>query len=256
MTTAEKHEFPMARTCPFTPPSAYEEIREEEPVSWVRLPDGGWAWVVSRHEDVRTVLNDRRFSVDRQHPDSPVPSLVICEMLGVPYADVTGRSNPPTPGPPGLSTSTPRRLPRSLLRNRETATSIFLPLGVSATSPPASSRHSLRGKDSAYQEVTTRIDTRSAPAWRCSRTRVATASAPGSATSAFTSRSLPPPVSSALGVFHRSHRTPRFRRLAGKDAKRIYELKRKHDHEDFERIMLESLDLDTFTAADRSGQVS
>ncbi|GAA5075479.1 type IV secretory pathway ATPase VirB11/archaellum biosynthesis ATPase [Thermocatellispora tengchongensis] len=33
MTTAEKHEFPMARTCPFAPPPAYEEIREEEPVS-------------------------------------------------------------------------------------------------------------------------------------------------------------------------------------------------------------------------------
>ena len=71
MTTTEKHEFPLARTCPFTPPPAYEEIREEEPVSRVRLPDGGWAWVVSRHEDVRTVLNDRRFSADRQHPDFP-----------------------------------------------------------------------------------------------------------------------------------------------------------------------------------------
>lgn len=71
MTTAEKHEFPMARTCPFAPPPAYEEIREQEPVSRVRLPDGGWAWVVSRHEDVRTVLNDRRFSADRQHPDFP-----------------------------------------------------------------------------------------------------------------------------------------------------------------------------------------
>ncbi|MCE0764937.1 cytochrome P450 [Pseudonocardia kujensis] len=71
MTTAEKHELPMARTCPFTPPPAYEQIREEEPVSRVRLPEGGWAWVVSHHDDVRTVLNDRRFSADRQHPDFP-----------------------------------------------------------------------------------------------------------------------------------------------------------------------------------------
>ncbi|WP_214327451.1 hypothetical protein [Nonomuraea sediminis] len=30
MTTAEKHEFPMARTCPFAPPPAYEEISEQE----------------------------------------------------------------------------------------------------------------------------------------------------------------------------------------------------------------------------------
>ncbi|MER6796267.1 cytochrome P450, partial [Amycolatopsis mediterranei] len=71
MTTTEKREFPMARTCPFAPPPAYEEIREEEPVSRVRLPDRRWAWVVSRHEDVRTMLKDRRFSADRQHPDFP-----------------------------------------------------------------------------------------------------------------------------------------------------------------------------------------
>src|SRR3954470_16147436 len=71
MTTTEQHAFPMARTCPFAPPPAYVEIREEEPVSRVRLPDGRQAWVVSRHEDVRTVLNDRRFSADRQHPDFP-----------------------------------------------------------------------------------------------------------------------------------------------------------------------------------------
>ncbi|GAA3553470.1 cytochrome P450 [Amycolatopsis ultiminotia] len=71
MTTAEKHEFPMARTCPFAPPPAYEQIREQEPVSRVRLPGGELAWVVSRHEDVRAVLNDRRFSADRQQPDFP-----------------------------------------------------------------------------------------------------------------------------------------------------------------------------------------
>lgn len=45
MTTAEKHEFPMARTCPFTPPPAHEQIREEKPVSRVRLPTaGGPGW--------------------------------------------------------------------------------------------------------------------------------------------------------------------------------------------------------------------
>lgn len=71
MTTTEKYGFPMTRTCPFAPPPAYEEIREEDPVSRVRLPDGGWAWAVTRHEDVRTVLNDRRFSAHRQHPDFP-----------------------------------------------------------------------------------------------------------------------------------------------------------------------------------------
>jgi cytochrome P450 len=73
VTTVEEpvHQFPMTRTCPFSPPAAYAEIREEEPVTRVGLPDGKQAWAVSRHEDVRTVLNDRRFSADRQHPDFP-----------------------------------------------------------------------------------------------------------------------------------------------------------------------------------------
>lgn len=38
-------------------------LMREGPVSRIRLPNGeGWAWLVSRHEDVRTVTNDPRFS--------------------------------------------------------------------------------------------------------------------------------------------------------------------------------------------------
>jgi len=69
MTTTE---FPVTRTCPFSPPAEYAEIREGDPISQVRLPDGHQAWVVSRHEDVRAVLNDRRFSSDRTNPDFPI----------------------------------------------------------------------------------------------------------------------------------------------------------------------------------------
>jgi hypothetical protein len=48
-----------ARTCPFAPPPAYEEIREQEPVSRVRLPDGGRAWVISRHiQQIRRIGAD------------------------------------------------------------------------------------------------------------------------------------------------------------------------------------------------------
>ncbi|QWF85117.1 cytochrome P450 [Amycolatopsis sp. CA-230715] len=74
MTTLEEPavEFPVTRECPFAPPKEYARIREEEPVRKVRIPDGKQAWVVTRHEDVRMVLNDRRFSADRFHPDFPV----------------------------------------------------------------------------------------------------------------------------------------------------------------------------------------
>ncbi|GGS98240.1 cytochrome P450 [Streptomyces chromofuscus] len=38
------------------------ELMDEEPVTRIRLPNGeGWAWLVTRHDDVRTVANDPRF---------------------------------------------------------------------------------------------------------------------------------------------------------------------------------------------------
>jgi cytochrome P450 len=64
--------FPVPRTCPFDPPPEYREIREEAPVSKVKLPTGGEAWVVTRHEDVRAMLTDPRFSSDRNNPDFPL----------------------------------------------------------------------------------------------------------------------------------------------------------------------------------------
>ncbi|MET9001806.1 cytochrome P450 [Amycolatopsis sp. Hca4] len=64
--------FPMARTCPFAPPPAYEKLREAGPVHRVTLQSGQEAWAVTRLEDVRTVLNDPRFSSDRFNPGFPI----------------------------------------------------------------------------------------------------------------------------------------------------------------------------------------
>jgi cytochrome P450 len=40
----------------------YRQVREHEPLSWVRLPYGEAAWLVTRYDDVKTVLGDSRFS--------------------------------------------------------------------------------------------------------------------------------------------------------------------------------------------------
>ncbi|MDS0135258.1 MULTISPECIES: cytochrome P450 [unclassified Amycolatopsis] len=64
--------FPLARTCPFAPPPAYEELRDAGPVHRVTLQSGQEAWAVTRLEDVRTVLNDPRFSSDRFNPGFPI----------------------------------------------------------------------------------------------------------------------------------------------------------------------------------------
>ncbi|WP_338051892.1 cytochrome P450 [Pseudonocardia acidicola] len=74
---------PAARDYPFGVPDRleldviYRDLRRDEPVSRVRLPYGGEAWLAVRYDDVRTVLADPRFSraavvgadVPRQRPE-------------------------------------------------------------------------------------------------------------------------------------------------------------------------------------------
>ncbi|PRX91758.1 cytochrome P450 [Allonocardiopsis opalescens] len=63
--------FPVRRRCPFAPPPEYERLRAEEPVAKVRLPTGGTAWLVTRYDDVRTVLSGSAFSADGTRPGFP-----------------------------------------------------------------------------------------------------------------------------------------------------------------------------------------
>jgi cytochrome P450 len=46
------------------PYSAYGQLREEEPVSCVLLPDGQYAWIITRYEDALAALKDQRFIKD------------------------------------------------------------------------------------------------------------------------------------------------------------------------------------------------
>ncbi|MET7479247.1 cytochrome P450 [Streptomyces sp. NPDC005648] len=48
---------PGLRQCPM-----YAHLREQDPVAEVRMPSGDHAYLVTRYEDVRTVLSDTRFS--------------------------------------------------------------------------------------------------------------------------------------------------------------------------------------------------
>ncbi|MEU2714206.1 cytochrome P450 [Streptomyces sp. NPDC007205] len=63
--------FPMARECPMRPPAEYRELRKQEPVSRVRMPDGQLAWLVTKYELARKLLVDPRVSADRRHPAFP-----------------------------------------------------------------------------------------------------------------------------------------------------------------------------------------
>jgi cytochrome P450 len=63
--------LPMKRTCPFDPPPEYTQLRVEHPISQVRTPRGDLAWLVTRHQDIRTILVDKRFSSDPLAPGYP-----------------------------------------------------------------------------------------------------------------------------------------------------------------------------------------
>ena len=75
MTTVEPTDtltYPAARGgCPFAPPPAYQQAQEQRPITPLRLWDGTRAWLVTRHEDVRAVMGDRRFSSDARHSGFP-----------------------------------------------------------------------------------------------------------------------------------------------------------------------------------------
>ncbi|MFI9256698.1 cytochrome P450 [Streptomyces sioyaensis] len=54
--------FPFIQADPLDPPERYAALLRDEPVAQVALPTGDLVWLVSRHEDVRRVLADQRFS--------------------------------------------------------------------------------------------------------------------------------------------------------------------------------------------------
>jgi cytochrome P450 len=63
--------LPITRACPYSPPDEHRRLQAEAPISRVALPSGETAWVLTRHEDIRTMLTDPRFSSDRNNPNSP-----------------------------------------------------------------------------------------------------------------------------------------------------------------------------------------
>ena len=74
--TAEAPDYPMARAagCPFDPPPAALELREQARLTRVRLWDGSTPWLVTGYEDQRALLGDPRVSADSKLPGYPQQS--------------------------------------------------------------------------------------------------------------------------------------------------------------------------------------
>ncbi|MER5641458.1 cytochrome P450 [Kitasatospora sp. NPDC002227] len=60
-----------ADRCPFDPPSAYQQAAADGPVTRTELWDGSLCWLVTGHEEVRSILGDQRFSAEPHRPGFP-----------------------------------------------------------------------------------------------------------------------------------------------------------------------------------------
>lgn len=69
--------LPTHRTCPYDPPAEYRSLRERDPVSRLAFPDGKTGWLLTRHQDVRALLADDRFSADRLRASLPVRGVAV-----------------------------------------------------------------------------------------------------------------------------------------------------------------------------------
>lgn len=71
--------FPMDRDsrCPFDPPPQLAAIQAECPVSRVEIWSGAAPWLITRFDDVRSVLTDENVSADTDLPGYPHPTAGI-----------------------------------------------------------------------------------------------------------------------------------------------------------------------------------
>ena len=63
--------FPIPRDRPLHPPTGIDDLRRHCPVARVRLWNGEPAWLLTRHEDVRSAFADERLSADAARPGYP-----------------------------------------------------------------------------------------------------------------------------------------------------------------------------------------
>jgi cytochrome P450 len=70
--TIEATPLPTMRPTPFDPPEDYRQLREDQPVSRLAMPDGSLGWLVTSYELVRFVMADPRFSSRRENLTDPL----------------------------------------------------------------------------------------------------------------------------------------------------------------------------------------
>ncbi|WP_058044694.1 cytochrome P450 [Streptomyces roseifaciens] len=82
--------------CPFDPPAGLAELREQQPLTRMRYPDGHLGWLATGHATIRAILADSRFSsrYELMHFPFELPGLPEGGMPPAPIGDMTGLDAP------------------------------------------------------------------------------------------------------------------------------------------------------------------
>lgn len=80
--------YPFNVVDPFVLPVEFDTLRADDPVPLVRVATGDEVWLVTTYDDVRAVLNDRRFSRNVFRPDAArlIPGVPVGQ-LSTPFVD-------------------------------------------------------------------------------------------------------------------------------------------------------------------------
>ncbi|MDK3022657.1 cytochrome P450 [Cupriavidus taiwanensis] len=70
-------DFPPDRVDPLAPPPVYFQMQQGSGLGQAKLWDGKIAWLITRYDDVRSVLSDPRFSSDITNPGYPTVSAAM-----------------------------------------------------------------------------------------------------------------------------------------------------------------------------------
>lgn len=94
-TPTQAIELPLERTagCPYEPPAGLAPLREQQPLTRMRFPDGHLGWLATSHELVRAVLADPRFSARYELLHDPLNNIDLSK-AAAPAGDFGGMDAP------------------------------------------------------------------------------------------------------------------------------------------------------------------
>ncbi|MDH6125475.1 cytochrome P450 [Kitasatospora sp. GP82] len=80
--------------CPFDPPDQLARLREQQPLTRMRYPDGHLGWLATGHSTVRAIAADHRFSSRYELMHIPFPGTEGVKIPSATVGDLTGIDAP------------------------------------------------------------------------------------------------------------------------------------------------------------------